>query len=1160
MKKEVHNKVEIAVRTFKHEPIADAQVRIRLVGPNEGREVALKYDKRTETYVTTDVEPGYYLLTASTRGYQSDSREVQVDPGGLKDVFVLGKKGMPFYYRGQVRVPFDPPSDRVGVALEAGVTEKDLRSLKELAKKLELSEDKEVPPEVREEGVVIYVMPSSAEEKVQSVLDVLSEHSAVRNAGHVIEIGEKTATFLTPQLIVRFKPNVKDNQVLKIAAKYDMTVVRSIPYAANAWLLTTKGQATYDLLGLCEALVKTGDVVYAEPNLVETAVDLAINPTDYVYPEQWHIPLVSLPDAWETLRNANPPGVNPGDPGDLTFGSEDIVIAVLDRGIQSNTVGGITTPSHPDFTGNVTGGASKVSQFFDFATMVSNNDAPPNDHGMGCASVAAARVNNASIVPGVNEGVGGAAPNCRLMGLIRPAGGTNQRYADAYIWITGFDPAWTVDGVNYAVGTVFPAAPTDPADIITNSFGWSSAPLAGIMQDAFDYVTSYGRGGSGVATFWAAGNYGIPTQQVLFAAALYPKVMAVGASSLANDGVTEIKADYSAIGNAIEFCTPSHDAYVGGNPLHNPSTNYGVISADLLGQGNMPGHPAQTTTLSVAAGPSAGAITINVASSAGFAASQAALIGVPGAADTEAQLIVSVPSATQVRVTMLHNAHPAGSAIASGPANYRNNFGGTSSACPLAGGIAALCLSINPNLSWVELRQILRTTAERIDLTNATATGQWVDTTGDGVDNFSQWYGWGRLNANDAVIAARDYDHDSDVVVRDNLLDAGVVPSAGWHAVSPDIWADPNNVPIPAIVYTDAPPHFNPIREQDNYVFVRVKNVGTVASSDFWVRAMITHFPGFEFRYPEEWSPSNMPGQPVPSPLEPGTYLIGEVNISSLGPGADQIVKMTWPESLVPDDTVTVGGMTVTWHPCLLAEASPHDGPPPSGATFDVKRYNNLAQRNITIDDPDSSDADLVTAVVAGTSNPVGVDSVIIDRSLVPADYRVFARVADERHMKHWLTLFEQGRIRAAKRLPGSIEVLGEPSLPAEYSCEELKRSEAGECYVTLLDPARLSVRCGNKEALIIHARECTQLEFRCGGKFDAGSPSLSRGLIQGRDVIFFDGGSPAIEIPLRLAGNQFVPVILGLSRPHSRRGYGLLFATQRRADGELSAGFSIQG
>jgi len=1140
--------LEVRVEDPNWKTITNAKVTATGDAADKSKPVTLKFSKDTESYHAVGIAPGRYVLQADAPRVQADERIVVIGEGAHSERFVLGRSDMPFYYRGVVKVPFDPKPARLAVAFAPAAQDDEIGKIKALIKELGLTEEKDTPDEIRQEGVEIFRDPQGGE-AVDAAVAQLRAHQGVMAAGLVLNLEAQVVEFMTSQINVRFKAEISNDQVPVIAARRKLRVVRRLPYSPNGWLLEAESGASRDVLEICADLVKSGLVHYAEPNLSATTPDQAINPTDYLRPEQWHIDLVNLPDAWQTLRNNNAVGVNPGDPGDLTFGSEDVVIAVLDRGIQSTTTGGVTTAAHADFDGVVTGGASKVAQFIDFNSLTLDNDSPPNNHGMGCSGVAGGLANNPSGVGGVTAGITGAAPNCRLIGAIRPVPATTQQYADAFVWLAGFDPGWTGDGVNYAVGTVFPTVPSTPADLISCSFGWSAGPLSGAMSDMFDFVTTYGRGGRGVGVFWAAGN-ATGVFQVTFGAALHPKVMCVGASTLANDGVTEVRSSYSQIGNSVEFVAPSHDAYVGGSPLHNPPANYGVISADLLGNGNMPGAPFQATSTTGAVTATAANVTLSVGSSAGFVAGQAVLIGVPGAADTEAQLIVSIPNGTQIRVQRLHNDHPAGTAVAGGPADYQNDFGGTSSATPLAAGIAALCLSANSALSWVELRQIMRLSATQIDLGNSTATGTWIDTTGDGTANFSQWYGWGRLNADAAVIDARDYGHASDVVIRDNLTDVGATPSPGWHAVSPDIWTDPNNVPIPALAYGAAPPHFNPVRGQPNYVFVRVKNTGTAATSNFWVRAMITHFPGFEFRYPQEWMPSNMPGSTVPSPLVPGTYLIGETAIASLAPGADQIVKMTWDAALVPESSVMVGGISVHWHPCLLAEAAPHDGPAPSGATFDVRRYNDLAQRNITIDDDaDSSDTDLVSAVIAGTSDAAGIDSVILDRSLLPADYRVFARIADDRLMAQWITELKAGGIHAVDPLPGGTG-------PSPQPTDDPLDQPGGDCVVTLLDRARLAVRCGASGTLIVHGAPKTQLEFRCGGL--GVRPQLTLGRFQGQEVLYFDQSTSAIALPTRLAGGQYMPLVLGISRPSGRRGQGTLRATQRRADGLLSAGYAI--
>ncbi|MCA9631505.1 MAG: S8 family serine peptidase, partial [Myxococcales bacterium] len=74
------------------------------------------------------------------------------------------------------------------------------------------------------------------------------------------------------------------------------------------------------------------------------------------------------------------------------------------------------------------------------------------------------------------------------------------------------------------------------------------------------------------------------------------------------------------------------------------------------------------------------------------------------------------------------------------PDRYTNAFGGTSSACPFASGVAGLVLSANPELTAAEVRDILRASASKID----PVWGQWQD-------GFSPFYGWGLVNAYVAV-------------------------------------------------------------------------------------------------------------------------------------------------------------------------------------------------------------------------------------------------------------------------------------------------------------------------------------------------------------------------------------------------------------------------
>jgi subtilisin family serine protease len=77
---------------------------------------------------------------------------------------------------------------------------------------------------------------------------------------------------------------------------------------------------------------------------------------------------------------------------------------------------------------------------------------------------------------------------------------------------------------------------------------------------------------------------------------------------------------------------------------------------------------------------------------------------------------------------------------------YTYNFGGTSSACPGVAGVCALILSVNPGLSARKVKEILKTTADKIDRRH----GRY-DARGHSI-----YYGYGRVNAGRAVALAKN--------------------------------------------------------------------------------------------------------------------------------------------------------------------------------------------------------------------------------------------------------------------------------------------------------------------------------------------------------------------------------------------------------------------
>lgn len=83
---------------------------------------------------------------------------------------------------------------------------------------------------------------------------------------------------------------------------------------------------------------------------------------------------------------------------------------------------------------------------------------------------------------------------------------------------------------------------------------------------------------------------------------------------------------------------------------------------------------------------------------------------------------------------------PAGSLLL-GESFYSSSFGFTSAACAAVAGICALILSANPDLTWQQVKQVIRLSCEKIDTENATYDG----------DGHSVLYGYGRPHIGRAV-------------------------------------------------------------------------------------------------------------------------------------------------------------------------------------------------------------------------------------------------------------------------------------------------------------------------------------------------------------------------------------------------------------------------
>ncbi|KIH75509.1 hypothetical protein GFER_16275 [Geoalkalibacter ferrihydriticus DSM 17813] len=230
------------------------------------------------------------------------------------------------------------------------------------------------------------------------------------------------------------------------------------------------------------ALARNPNFEFVEPNFIGQGT---LVPNDTSYSSQWHLPRINAPNGWQ-----------------LTTGSSDIPIAIVDSGVD---------PNHPDLGAKLLPGYN----WLDFNT--DTNDV--QGHGTAVAGAAAAITNN-------SRGIAGVAWENTIMPLVVLNSSNSASYSNI------------ASAIVYAVDR---GVKVINVSIAGTSFSYT-------LQNAVDYAWN-----RGALVFCAAANNN--TDDPFYPAAL-PNAIAVAATDQ-NDN----KASYSNYGDWITIAAPGSSIY-----------------------------------------------------------------------------------------------------------------------------------------------------------------------------------------------------------------------------------------------------------------------------------------------------------------------------------------------------------------------------------------------------------------------------------------------------------------------------------------------------------------------------------------------------------------------------------------------------------------------
>ena len=184
--------------------------------------------------------------------------------------------------------------------------------------------------------------------------------------------GTPGAAFAPDQILVKFKPDVTPEVARVVHARLGGQLVQIIPQIEVHVVRIPLGRVPE----MVQAYLREELVEFAEPDYVATAFYV---PNDPGYANQWALPKIQAPEAW-----------------DLTQGSSAVRIAILDTGIDQN---------HEDL-------AAKIVANKNFTTSRTVDDL--YGHGTHVAGIAAAITDNGRGVAGV--GFKSSLMNVKVLG------------------------------------------------------------------------------------------------------------------------------------------------------------------------------------------------------------------------------------------------------------------------------------------------------------------------------------------------------------------------------------------------------------------------------------------------------------------------------------------------------------------------------------------------------------------------------------------------------------------------------------------------------------------------------------------------------------------------------------------------------------------------
>ena len=285
--------------------------------------------------------------------------------------------------------------------------------------------------------------------------------------------------------------------------------------------------------------------------------------------------------------------------------------------------------------------------------------------------------------------------------------------------------------------------------------------------------------------------------------------------------------------------------------------------------------------------------------------------------------------------------------------NYTSRFTGTSAAAPIISGVAALLLSVAPELNAAEVKHILKQTSDKI--TSATYTLE------NNINEYNYSYavhekfGAGRVNAEAAVQMAINWA---------NSQKPRLIFPNKQNPSDPDIWVSEQAGTAP----TAATSYNTLVTTNDQKIYIKIKNIGNRHSFqeiDLRVLVAFTNEANPVFKFPDCWHQNT-------DSATMKTILLDVQEVKPIAPNVESVLMVDWKKLSKIWDDHNPNGAFKTY---ILAHIAPFDGLDSELSLTDAMQNKNLMYREII--------ATHVSNNAKGTSGKVSISNGAVQYNLI---------------------------------------------------------------------------------------------------------------------------------------------------------------------------------